>query len=106
VAGTGDGREGRGKRSRREHLRLAALFHPRRQAILWLLLDGREAEAGEIAAALGADRGRIGYHLRVLVKRGVLQGVARGASPALYRWSPGASWARKMLKKSEEQDAE
>ncbi len=99
MEGTGNGRKGRG---RTEHLRLAALFHPRRQAILRLLLGGREAASGEIAAALGSDRGRIGYDLRVLVRRGVLQGVARGKAPPLYRWSPRADWARKLLEKNEE----
>ena len=99
MEGSGNGREGRG---RTEHLRLAALFHPRRQAILRLLLDGREADPGEIAAALVGDRGRIAHHLRVLVRRGVLQGVARGRAPALYRWSPRADWARKLLEKNEE----
>lgn len=103
MEGCGHGRRGRDGRTGAEHLRLAALFQPRRQKILRLLLDGREVDSGEIAAAVGGDRGRIGYHLRVLVRRGVLQGVARGpAAPALYRWSPQADWARKMLGKSEE----
>jgi DNA-binding transcriptional ArsR family regulator len=99
VEGSGNDRKARG---RTEHLRLAALFHPRREAILRLLLGGREAASGELAAALEGDRGRIGYHLRVLVRRGVLQGVARGKAPPLYRWSPRADWARKLLEKNEE----
>ena len=98
MEGSGNGRRERG---RTKHLRLAALFHPQRQGILRLLLGGREAASGEIAAALEGDRGQIGYHLRVLVRRGVLQGVARGKAPPLYRWSPRADWARKLLEKNE-----
>ena len=102
MAGKRDAGGGRGERSRTEQLRLAALFHPRRQGILQLLFDGREVAADEIAAALGAEPGHTRYHLRILVKRGVLQGVARGAAPPLYRWSPRAGWARKMLRKDGE----
>lgn len=103
MEGRGDGRRGREERSRTEQLRLAVLFHPRREAILRLLLDGREAPADEIAATLKVDRNRIAHHLRVLVRCGVLQGIARGPGKrTLYRWSAKADWARKMLEKSGE----
>jgi DNA-binding transcriptional ArsR family regulator len=104
MAKPGDGRR---RRSRIEHLRLAALSHPQRQAILRLLLDDREADSGEIAAELEDDRGRIAYHLRVLVRCDALRVVARRRpAPPLYRWSPDANWARKMLGEIDEQGSE
>ncbi len=98
MAGSRDGKE---RRDKRDHYRRAALRHPLRRRILQLLFDGSEAGAAEIATELGEALGRISHHLRVLVKRDALRAVARGRPmPALYRWSPQAQWARKMLRKN------
>jgi DNA-binding transcriptional ArsR family regulator len=95
MAGSGGGEQRRDKKS---HYRRAALRHPLRRKILRLMLAGMEADAAEIAAELGEAPGRIAYHLRVLLRRRALRAVARGRSlPALYRRSPQAHWARKML---------
>jgi DNA-binding transcriptional ArsR family regulator len=95
MAGSGGGGERRDKKS---HYRRAVLEHPLRRRILRLMLDGTDANAGEIAAELGEALGRIAYHLRVLVRREALKVVARRRpAPASYRWSPQAQWARKML---------
>lgn len=52
----------------------------------------------EIAAELGEAPAPIAYHLRVLVRLGALKARARSRpAPALFRWSPEAHWARKML---------
>jgi DNA-binding transcriptional ArsR family regulator len=101
MAASGD--DGR-RRDRTKRYRHAALFHPLRRAILNMLLEGREAGADEIANELDEAPRRIAHHLRVLGRRGALKATARGpATPALYRWSPQAHWARKMLGKSDEQ---
>jgi DNA-binding transcriptional ArsR family regulator len=95
MAGSGGGAERRDKKS---HYRCAALLHPLRRRILRLMRDDTGAGAGEIAAELGEDLGRISYHLRVLVKREVLKVIARRRpAPARYRWSPEARWAREVL---------
>jgi DNA-binding transcriptional ArsR family regulator len=95
MAGTGGGGK---RRDKENHYRQATLAHPLRQRILRLILDGTEADAAEIAAELDEALGRIAYHLRILVKRDALKVVARRRpSPARYRWSPHAQWARKML---------
>lgn len=91
------------QQKRRRHYRSAALFHPLRQAILHLLLDGSEADQDQIANKLDEDQRRLSYHLRVLVRHRALKAKARGpASSAQYRWSPHADWARKMLGKDDE----
>jgi DNA-binding transcriptional ArsR family regulator len=94
MAGPGGGEQRRDKKS---HYRRAALRHPLRREILRPMLDGMEASVREIAAELGEAPGRISYHLRVLVRRDALKAAARGQAPALYRLSPQAHWARKML---------
>lgn len=104
MAGSKDSGE---RRDKENHYRHAALFHQLRQRILRLMFDGREAGVGEIAAELDEPRGRIAYHLRVLVRRDALKGVARcRPAPPLYRWSPQAQWARKMLGGDDEQAPE
>ena len=86
------------RRDRKSHYRHAALRHPLRRLILLLMLDGMEAGRDEIAAELDRPPGRVAYHLRVLVRRDALKATARGRpAPALYRFSPQAQWARKML---------
>jgi DNA-binding transcriptional ArsR family regulator len=95
MAGSKDGGE---CPDREDRYRRAAIEHPLREEILRLLLDGRQAGAAEIAADLGEALGRILYHLRVLVRRGALKVVPKcRPAPPLYRWSPEARWARKML---------
>jgi predicted ArsR family transcriptional regulator len=74
------------------------LWHPLRRQILRLMFDGREANSAEIAAELSEAPDKILYHLRVLLRREALKATARGRpAPALFRWSPQAQWARKML---------
>ncbi len=100
MAGSEDGGK---RRDKKDHYRRAAIMHPLRRRILRLLSPDGEAGAAEIAAELDEEPGRISYHLRVLVRRGVLREIAKGqAGPARYRWSPRAQWARKML---DEKDA-
>lgn len=95
MAGFRDGRE---RRNKQNHYRRAALMHRLRRRILRLMVDGTEAGAGEIAAELDETLGRIGYHLRVLVRRDALRVVPRRRpAPPLYRRSPQAQWVRKML---------
>lgn len=89
--------------ARENHYRHAAMFHPLRQRISHLLVDGAEAAAVELAAKLEQPLGRVGYHLRVLVKRRVLKVVPRRRpTPPLYRWSDDAQWAREMLVEEDE----
>lgn len=90
--------DGRGRRDKEHRYRRAALAHPVRQGILYLMIDGMEAGAAEIAAALAEEPGRIAYHLRVLRRRGALKGVAKDPpSPPYFRLAAQALWARKML---------
>lgn len=93
---------GEGRRDRKAHYRLAAISHPLREAILHLLSGGRRADEVEIAAELDEERGRVAYHLRLLVRHDALKAAARGRSRALYRWAPEAHWARKLLGKDDE----
>jgi DNA-binding transcriptional ArsR family regulator len=90
-------RGGRPRRNKNSHYRRAALEHPLRREILRLMLDGAEAGPAEIAAELDRAPGRISYHLLVLFRRDALKARARGRRAALYRLSPEAHWARKML---------
>lgn len=95
MAGPEDAGEHEDRESR---YRRAAMLHPVRQRIARLLADGAELRVAEVADALGQPRGRIAYHLRLLVKRGVLKVVPRRRpAPPRYRWSSEAEWAREML---------
>jgi Helix-turn-helix domain len=99
MAGSIDG----GERNRENHYRRAAMFHPLRQRIAHLLSGGVETAAIELSAKLEEPLGRIAYHLRVLVKRGVLKVVPkRRPTPPIYRWSDDARWAREMLVEEDE----
>jgi predicted ArsR family transcriptional regulator len=93
------GLEDCGKRGdREEHYRCAAVLHPLRGQILRLMLGGRERSVADISTELGQPLGRIGYHLRVLIRRRALRARSGcGAGRPLYRWAPQAHWARKML---------
>jgi DNA-binding transcriptional ArsR family regulator len=95
-----DGGESRDKQP--EQRRRAALCQPLRMRIARRLEEGEEASAEELAAELGAPRGRVAYHLRVLAKCGALQVVPRcnPASPR-YRWRDEAQWARLLLEEEE-----
>lgn len=101
MAGTGDERK---RRDREKHRRRAVICQPLRREIGRLLAaDDREAGALELAAELELSPGLVGYHLRVLARNDVIGIVAdRGHSPPVYRWSPRAQWARKMLGEGEE----
>jgi predicted ArsR family transcriptional regulator len=91
-------RNSRKRRDKTIHRRHTALWHPLRRRILRLMLDGREADAEEIAVELDEGLERILYHLHVLLRREALRATAQGRpAGALYRWSPQARWARKML---------
>jgi len=95
MAGFKDGRE---RRDTEHRYRRAALAHPVRREILCLMLDGMEAGVAEIAAVLAEEPGRIGYHLRVLTRRGALKGFAKDPpAPPYFRMARQALWARKML---------
>lgn len=97
MTGRGYGREhsGGGGRHRR---RCAVMLHPLRQRIGRMLVDGRKASAAEIAAELDEAPARVAYHLRLLFRRGVLRAVPPGRPSApVFRWSPDARWARKLL---------
>jgi DNA-binding transcriptional ArsR family regulator len=95
MTGPKDGREDRGGQSR---YRRAAMRHPVRRRIARRLADGKEESAGELAAALDEALGGIAFHLRVLVRHGVLEVVPKcNPAPPLYRWAPDAQWARDML---------
>lgn len=103
MAGTGGGNS---RWDIEQHYRQAAISHPLRRAILRLLAGGRQADEAEIAAELGERRGRIAYHLRVLIRRDALKATARGRSPARYRRAPHAHWVRKLLDKDDEGEAQ
>ncbi len=93
-------RDGRGRHGGEQHRRRGVMLHPARQWIGRLLVDGREAGAAELAAELEAPPAGIAYHLRVLFGAGVLKAVPPGRPAApVYRWSPDADWARKLLDK-------
>lgn len=97
MAGSG-AKDGDERRNREDRYRRAAIEHPLREAILRLLLDDEPAGATEIAAGLGQPPGRIGRHLRILVRCRAVKVVPRQRPAApLYRFSPEAGWARKML---------
>jgi DNA-binding transcriptional ArsR family regulator len=99
------GAEGGGKRRDREnHYHCAAILHPLRHRILRLMFNGPEAGVSEIADALDQPLGRVAYHVFVLVRHNALKTVPRRRPAApLYRWSPDAEWARKMLGEIDEQ---
>lgn len=68
-----------------------------------MLVDGSEAGATEIAAELKEAPARIAYHLGLLFRCGVLEAVPSGhPSPPVFRWSPQAEWARKLLGEDDE----
>lgn len=91
------------ERERESHYRRAAMFHPLRQRIGRTLAGGVELAAAELSAKLEQPLGKIGYHLRVLVRRRVLKVVPkRRPTPPLYRWSEDARWAREMLVEEDE----
>ncbi|MET0305612.1 MAG: helix-turn-helix domain-containing protein [Solirubrobacterales bacterium] len=95
MAGSGDEEK---RQDRESHYRCAAMLHPLRQRIARLLAGGAELGAAELAAELDEAPARIARHLRVLVRRGVLQVVPkRRPNPPLYRWSSEAEWAQEML---------
>lgn len=99
MAGSSDGREC----EREGHYRRAAMFHPLRQRIARLLSEGEKAAAGDLSAELEHPLGGIAYHLRILVRRRVLEVVPRRRpAPPLYRWSDEAQWAREMLVEEDE----
>ena len=84
MAGPRDGGESRNKES---HYRRAALFHPLRRRIARRIAGGEEAGAQGLAAELGTPRGRVAYHLGVLVRRGALRVAPRcNPTPPRYRW--------------------
>lgn len=93
MAGSGN-REHEGE----NHYRRAAMFHPLRQRIGRTLAGGAELAAAELSLELKQPLGRIGYHLRVLTRRGVLKVVPRRRpTRPRYRWSDDAGWAKEML---------
>jgi DNA-binding transcriptional ArsR family regulator len=95
-------RDGGESRDKQSHYRRAALFHPLRRRIARRMADGGEASAIKLAAELRAPRGRVAYHLRVLVKRQVLQAVPTcNPAPPRYRWDAQAQWARDLLAEDE-----
>jgi DNA-binding transcriptional ArsR family regulator len=95
----GKGHSGGGRRRRR----CAVILHPLRQRIGRLLVDGREAGAAEIAAELEQAQARVAYHLGLLFRCEVLEAVPSGhPSPPVFRWSPQAEWARKLLGEDDE----
>ena len=97
MAGSGP-RDGGRRRDGEDRDRRAAIEHPLRETILRLLLDGEPLGAAEIASCLDEPLGRIARHLRVLVKCRALKVVPRRRpAPPIYRFSPEAGWARKML---------
>jgi predicted ArsR family transcriptional regulator len=102
------GLEDWGKPENREgHYQCAAVLHPLRGRVLRLMLGGREMSVADLAAELGQARGRIAYHLRVLIKRKALKVRSGcGSGPPLYRWAPQAHWARKMLEEIDARSAE
>lgn len=98
------GEEGtRGRRGNRFKRPAAALMHPVRQRIACLLADRGELDAIELAAVLGVKPAEVAYHLRVLVKSGLL-GVEpkRPPTPPCYRWSGGIEWVRDVFRRGDE----
>jgi hypothetical protein len=91
MTGSGDDPK---RRDREERRRRAVILQPVRREIARLLAADGDREAG----ALELPAGLAGYHLEVLAKHDVTELAADGASsPPLYRWSPRADWARKLL---------
>lgn len=90
-----------------DRYRCAAILHPLRGRILRLMREGGERGIDEIAAELDQPPARIAGHVRILVRRNALAVVPRTRpNPPLYRWSPEAEWARKMLDEIDERDPE
>jgi Helix-turn-helix domain len=74
------------------------MAHPLRQRIAWFLSPDEQVGVARLAAELHEPPARIAYHLRLLVRRGVLRVVPkRRPAPPLYRWSANAEWARELL---------
>jgi DNA-binding transcriptional ArsR family regulator len=63
---------------------IAAVGHPLRRRILRVYLDGSAADvsAGELALAVDEKVGQVAYHLKTLVKCGILRPVRRGEKQA------------------------
>jgi DNA-binding transcriptional ArsR family regulator len=95
------------KRDRQGHYRLAVMWHPLRQRLARGLVTGEEKGAAGLAAGLDVALGLVTYHLRVLVRRGVLETVA-GRDPAspLYRWAADTEWARELIFAESEEEGE
>jgi Helix-turn-helix domain len=90
-----------------ERYRCAAVLHPLRGRILRLFRSGREMSVVDISTELGQPLGRIGYHLRVLMRRRALKARSGcGGRRPLYRWAPRAHWARKLLDEMDARNAE
>ena len=71
------------------------------------MAEGEEASAEELAAKLGAPRGRVAYQLEVLRRSGALRLVPRrNPAPPRYRWVQNAQWARELLAAGEEDDVD
>ncbi len=62
-----------------EEAQLRAVSHPERSRILNFLV-GREATAAQVADALGGTRGGVHYHIRELLKAGLLEIVSKSES--------------------------
>jgi DNA-binding transcriptional ArsR family regulator len=98
----GEPRDGGESRDKQSHERRAALSHPLRRRIARRIADGREASLLELAAELREPRGRVAYHLAVLVKHRALQVAPRqDSAPPRYRWGAEAQWARELLAEDE-----
>ncbi|HKB52297.1 MAG TPA: helix-turn-helix domain-containing protein [Solirubrobacterales bacterium] len=99
--------EGGKRRDKESHYRCATLLHPLRERILRLTRSDEEVGLSDIAAELDEAPGRVAYHLRVLIRRNALKVVPKcRPAPPLYRWSPAAEWARKMLDEIDELGSE
>lgn len=103
MAGPEDDGKRHGGESR---YRCAALLHPVRLQMLRLVRDDRELGAGELAEELEQPPARIGYHLRILVRRHAFRVVSRRRpNPPRYRQAQEAEWVRKFLAEVDAEDA-
>jgi hypothetical protein len=103
MAGSKDGGESQDKQN---HHRQAVMWHRLRRRIAGWMLEGREADAGELATQLDEPLGWVAYNLRVLAKCRVLKAVPKcNPTPPRYRWGPEAQWAREMLADDDQKDA-
>jgi DNA-binding transcriptional ArsR family regulator len=100
-----------GKKRRRGENRslLAAIRHPLRRKILWLMSNGRKASPRELAKALNAPLSAVVYHVRVLAKCGGLKPVSKRqageGTQHFYRRSEMPDWVQAMLEEDEEQSS-